>query len=130
MSNKPSNWYSMDYNERKEWERNQQALEDAEYEKQRAQEEADNAQAEAQRLRREMQAESYAAQEEFSILQDELSTLNTNYERILAERNKLWDICKGLLTYRKEAGAINFQLEKADDFLREMRIAIDEMRGD
>ena len=33
--------------------------------------------------------------------------------------------CKKMIAYRDRAGAINFQLEKADDFIRLMRIAVD-----
>lgn len=34
-----------------------------------------------------------------------------------------------LLTYRSRAGALGFQLEKADDFLNKMRAIRDEMRA-
>lgn len=88
---KPSNWWQMDYDERKEWERNKQAFEDAEYDRQRAQEAADNAHAEAQRLRRSMQEERASQYEEYSILQDEYQELNENYERVLRERKQLRD---------------------------------------
>ena len=37
--------------------------------------------------------------------------------------------CKRLIEYRDSAGPLNFQLEKADDFMKLMRVAIAAARG-
>lgn len=37
---------------------------------------------------------------------------------------QLLDACKKLIAYRDAYGPLNFQLEKADDFIHMMRIAI------
>ena len=54
--NKPSNWWTMDHDERRAWERQAREVDDLEYEKQRAQEAAEEAQSKVQRQRREHQA--------------------------------------------------------------------------
>ncbi len=38
---------------------------------------------------------------------------------------RLCDIAKALLDYRKRAGPLNFQLEKADFFFRELELALE-----
>lgn len=41
----------------------------------------------------------------------------------------LLEACEGLVNYRDTAGPFNFQLEKADDFIRLMRLTIAKVRG-
>ena len=77
--NKPSNWYNMDYTERKEWEKNQRAIEDAEY----------NAQEKAEQMRRDYERKASQQRNEMrSIEADygyEIDNLNTRMT-ILSER--------------------------------------------
>jgi len=37
----------------------------------------------------------------------------------------LLEACKELIAYRDRNGPLNFQLEKADDFIHRMRVAVD-----
>jgi hypothetical protein len=43
---------------------------------------------------------------------------------------RLRKAAQDLLDYRKRVGPLNFQLEKADDFLREIRLALEEEVSD
>ncbi len=50
--------------------------------------------------------------------------------KAVAERDTLLMACENLLAYRKRAGAVNFQLEKADDYFRLIVHAIAAAKGD
>lgn len=39
--------------------------------------------------------------------------------------DQLTELCRGLVDYRRRAGAINFQLEKADTWIRKMENALE-----
>ena len=43
------------------------------------------------------------------------------------DANKVLEAARGLVEYRRQAGPLNFQLEKADDFINRMKNALDEM---
>jgi len=46
-----------------------------------------------------------------------------------AQRDELLEACKALVDYRKRAGALSFQLEKADYWINKMAEAIDKAEG-
>ena len=77
--NKPSNWYNMDYTERKEWEKNQRAIEDAEY----------NAQEKVEQTRRDYERKASQQRNEMRSIEEdygyEIDNLNTRMT-ILSER--------------------------------------------
>lgn len=75
---KPSNWYNMDYTERKEWENNQRAIEDAEYNQRRAEQDAEDARAQAQQARRNYERQEEANQEEYYFMSSELIEARTS----------------------------------------------------
>jgi hypothetical protein len=57
-----------------------------------------------------------------------LDVANLRYVKsaILENNQRLLDACNGLVKYRNRVGALQFQLEKADDFIREIeRILIE-----
>lgn len=41
------------------------------------------------------------------------------------EDDRLTEVCRALVDYRKRAGPLNFQLEKADDYLREIELILE-----
>lgn len=41
--------------------------------------------------------------------------------------NQLIEAARGLVDYRRRAGPLNFQLEKADDFIFQMSVALEEV---
>ena len=44
---------------------------------------------------------------------------------LIAEIERLQAACQGLIDYRDRNSALNFQLEKADDFIHQMRVALE-----
>lgn len=50
--------------------------------------------------------------------------------RLFASAPDLLAACEALVKYRDRAGALNFQLEKADDYIRNIRAAIAKARGE
>lgn len=59
---------------------------------------------------------------------DELDLDNHPDARLIAAAPELLEACKALVDYRDHNG-LNFQLEKADDFIHLMRIAIAKAEG-
>jgi hypothetical protein len=53
-----------------------------------------------------------------------------NYAELKAHAARLAAVCEQLISYRDRAGAINFQLEKADDYHRLLRAALDATPAD
>lgn len=51
------------------------------------------------------------------------------FARFSAEVERLATAARRLIAYRDAAGALNFQLEKADDFINELRAAIARAEG-
>jgi hypothetical protein len=51
-------------------------------------------------------------------------------ERLYREAPAMLEACEKLIAYRDRAGAINFQLEKADDYIRMMRAVIARVKGE
>ena len=48
---------------------------------------------------------------------------------LIAAAPDFLEVCKRLIAYRDSSGPLNFQLEKADDFIRLMRIAVEKVEG-
>src|SRR3990167_7366666 len=95
----------------------------------RQRERATEAEARATELLKPISADDLA--DASSILRDEwyrllLSLLRLKRERDEAQAHaaKLAEVCEQLIAYRDRAGAINWQLEKADDYHRMIRAAL------
>jgi hypothetical protein len=73
--NKPSNWYAMDADERRAWERQARAVEDLEYEKEREREGREWAFQRADEVKRQAAAARSAHEEERAGLLDEIDGL-------------------------------------------------------
>lgn len=58
-----------------------------------------------------------------------MQVVNRRAELAESANTTLLAACKGLVEYRRRAGALNFQLEKADDYIRMMKSAIDILEG-
>lgn len=68
---KPSNWYQMDYSEQQQWKKQQQAIEDAEYDARQARQNAEDEMFAARRqYQRDLQAERISASEEYNELSE------------------------------------------------------------
>lgn len=85
---KPSNWYEMDYSEQKEWKRQQQAIESAEYDARQAKDQAD---ADISRMRRQMQSERESRREEYEAVYEEYREVSYDFDRLL----KVVEACLG-----------------------------------
>lgn len=87
--NKPSNWYQMDYQEQREWEKQKQAFDDLEYDRQRAQEAAEQAEQQAARQRRSMQSEREEWGYEYESLVNTISGKDTIIGELIAALNPI-----------------------------------------
>jgi len=96
MPPKPSNWYSMDYAERREWERTARAIEDAEYDAERAKESAERAERDTRRAAEDAKRERCSHEEEREILNEEISELQTALAKERAAKDGLLAACKNL----------------------------------
>jgi len=67
--------------------------------------------------------------QELAIVTGETGKLAAN-AGLFAESPAMLEACEQLLSYRDRAGAINFQLEKADDYLRAIRTVIARVKGE
>jgi hypothetical protein len=56
------------------------------------------------------------------IYDNRLNVANLRYEKsvVLEPNHRLFNACNGLVKYRNRVGPLQFQLEKADDFIREI----------
>jgi hypothetical protein len=61
--------------------------------------------------------------------EDAGGTLPGTLRKIADSHDDLLTACEGLIKYRDSAGPLNFQLEKADDFIDLMRVNIAAARG-
>lgn len=92
--NKPSNYYTMDWSERQEWDRNQRAIEEAEYDAYRARQDAEDAQREAEQARQNYRRYAAAQAEEESYLIYDIESKDAQIEAL----NECLDIAR--LYYR------------------------------
>lgn len=102
--NKPSNWWSMDQTERREWEKNKRAIEDAEYDRQRAQEQAEYAEQQAQQARRKYRQYIASAEEEMSYM----------YYDLEAKNNRIAELESALKAYMQAHDTDEMELEKCE----------------
>jgi hypothetical protein len=58
-----------------------------------------------------------------------VAAARTAVPELIAEVRRLRAACHGLIDYRDRNSALNFQLEKADDFIHQMRIALEGQHG-
>jgi chromosome segregation ATPase len=101
MSTKPSNWWGMSLDERREWERHDRAVENAEYETQRAREDAERSERHARDLRRQIDASRFAAAEEIATVNDlvdelegEVAELKERVAALTGQRDALLAVCR------------------------------------
>ena len=73
-----------------------------------------------------LRAELAQAQELGAIEQRWACHYHQQMERAREELAQARAACRGMVDYRDRVGPLNFQLEKADDFIRLMRLAIEE----
>ena len=66
---------------------------------------------------------------ELAIVTGEAGKLRANAE-LFTNAPAMLEACEQLLSYRDRAGALNFQLEKADDYLRIIRAVIARVKGE
>jgi hypothetical protein len=83
-----------------------------------------------------MNIESEELQKQIWQLQKKLAQKESNFlkayhraEQLQIQNERLSIACRGLIEYRDRSGSLNFQLEKADDFIRLMRIALEGEQG-
>ncbi len=62
-------------------------------------------------------------------LQSELAEANVRATTAEAQVEELVGACKAMVEYRDRVGAMGWQLEKADDFIRNIRSAISRAEG-
>ena len=91
--NKPSNWYDMDYTERREWEKSESERQDLEYQARQAQDDTEQARRDAQREVRRMQERASAeAEEAYYMLEDAQATIAAKDAEIARLREALQKI--------------------------------------
>ena len=67
--------------------------------------------------------------ESHRITQEIAKVYRQNLEIWQERATNLREVCKGLIDYRDRNSALNFQLEKADDFINAMRATIARSEG-
>ena len=115
--NKPNNWYSMSYEEQREYQKQQRAIEEAEWEARRA---AENAEVEIRNAKKEYAAiaESerenyYQAAQELSATASVLAALRTINAELVAALQALCDYHEGDYETLPEILAARVAIEKA-----------------
>lgn len=108
-SRKPDNYWQMDYDERKAWERQEQERQDLEYDKQRAQEEAKQAQADARRSRLNAQREMASMSEDYGY---QIDDLESEIKTLKADKAKLLDVLVILVTECEDRPDIMVQIHQ------------------
>ena len=118
--NHPSNWYNMDYSEQREWKKQQQAIEDAEYDARRAKEDADN---EISNARRQAQRD---LQEYRNSASSEYEELNECYQEVLEDRYDMLLLLKEI-DYRVTGLQMDYEDENGESIGHRIKEIINRM---
>ena len=91
---KPASWYTMSWEDQRAWQRNAQALDDAEYEADRAKQDADRARMDAEDARRSARSRSAELEGEREALSEELEEALEERDalRQFVKDQNLWDL--------------------------------------